>query len=32
PMMEATMAYATLGEVMQVGRELFGDWKEPVLI
>ena len=32
PMMDAVMAYATLGEVMDVGREIFGSWKEPVLI
>ncbi|MBI2648682.1 MAG: methylmalonyl-CoA mutase, partial [Thaumarchaeota archaeon] len=32
PMMEAVKAYATLGEVIQVGREIFGTWKEPVLI
>ncbi len=24
PMMDAVMAYATLGEIMQVGREIFG--------
>jgi methylmalonyl-CoA mutase, N-terminal domain len=32
PMMDAVMAYASLGEIMQVGREVFGDWKEPMLI
>ncbi|MGA2665518.1 MAG: methylmalonyl-CoA mutase family protein [Nitrososphaerales archaeon] len=32
PMMDAVMAYATLGEIMQVGREIFGTWREPVLI
>jgi methylmalonyl-CoA mutase N-terminal domain/subunit len=32
PMMEAVMAYATLGEIMQVGREIFGGWKEPIII
>ena len=26
------MAYASLGEIMEVGREIFGGWKEPVLI
>jgi hypothetical protein len=30
--MDAVMSYATLGEIMQVGREIFGTWKEPVLI
>ena len=32
PMMDAVMAYATLGEIMQVGREIFGGWKEPIII
>jgi len=32
PMMDAVMEYATLGEIMQVGREIFGSWKEPLLI
>lgn len=32
PMMDAVIAYASLGEIMQVGREIFGEWKEPVLI
>lgn len=32
PMMDAVMSYATLGEIMQVGREIFGNWKEPLLI
>jgi len=32
PMMDAVMAYATLGEIMQVGREVFGGWKEPIII
>jgi methylmalonyl-CoA mutase N-terminal domain/subunit len=32
PMMDAVMAYATLGEIMQVGRDVFGSWKEPVII
>ncbi len=32
PMMDAVMEYATLGEIMQVGREIFGPWKEPLLI
>jgi len=29
PMLEAVKAYATLGEITQVGREIFGEWKEP---
>jgi methylmalonyl-CoA mutase N-terminal domain/subunit len=32
PMMDAVMAYATLGEIMQVGREIFGSWKEPMIV
>ena len=32
PMMDAVMAYASLGEIMDVGREVFGSWKEPLLI
>jgi methylmalonyl-CoA mutase N-terminal domain/subunit len=32
PMMDAVVAYASLGEIMEVGREIFGGWKEPVLI
>ncbi len=32
PMMDAVMAYATLGEIMQVGRDFFGGWKEPIII
>jgi methylmalonyl-CoA mutase N-terminal domain/subunit len=32
PMMDAVMAYATLGEIMQVGREIFGTWKEPMIV
>ncbi len=32
PMMDAVMAYATLGEIMQVGRDVFGGWKEPIII
>jgi methylmalonyl-CoA mutase N-terminal domain/subunit len=30
-MLEAVKNYATLQEIMDVGREVFGDWKEPVL-
>lgn len=32
PMMEAVMNYATLGEIVDVGRKVFGEWKEPLLI
>jgi methylmalonyl-CoA mutase, N-terminal domain len=32
PMMDAVMAYATLGEIVQVGREVFGTWSEPQLV
>jgi methylmalonyl-CoA mutase N-terminal domain/subunit len=32
PMLEAVMEYATLGEVVDVGRRVFGTWKEPVLL
>ncbi|MGA2199378.1 MAG: methylmalonyl-CoA mutase family protein [Nitrososphaerales archaeon] len=32
PMMDAVMAYATLGEIMQVGRDVFGTWSEPALV
>jgi methylmalonyl-CoA mutase N-terminal domain/subunit len=32
PMMEAVIAYATLGEIMQVGRDVFGGWKEPIIV
>jgi methylmalonyl-CoA mutase N-terminal domain/subunit len=31
PMLEAVKAYATLQEIMDVGRKAFGGWKEPVL-
>jgi methylmalonyl-CoA mutase N-terminal domain/subunit len=32
PMLDAVMQYATLGEVIGVGREVFGSWTEPVII
>ena len=32
PMMEAVEAYATLGEIVQVGREVYGEWKEPMIV
>ncbi len=31
PMLEAVKANATLQEIMDVGREVFGGWKEPLL-
>ncbi len=31
PMLEAVRNYATLQEIMDVGRRVFGGWKEPVL-
>ncbi len=32
PMLSAVRAYSTLGEIMDVGREVFGEWKEPSLL
>jgi methylmalonyl-CoA mutase, N-terminal domain len=32
PLMDAVAAYATLGEIVQVGREVFGTFKEPQII
>jgi methylmalonyl-CoA mutase N-terminal domain/subunit len=32
PMLKAVLEYATLGEVVQVGREIFGTWREPVIL
>ncbi len=32
PILKAVKSYATLQEIMDVGREVFGGWKEPVLI
>lgn len=32
PMMEAVMQYATLGEIVSTGREVFGTWKEPMIL
>ena len=32
PMMEAVRAYATLGEVVDVGRKVWGSWTEPAII
>jgi methylmalonyl-CoA mutase N-terminal domain/subunit len=32
PMMEAVKSYATLGEIVEVGRQIFGEWKEPSIL
>jgi len=32
PMIKAVRAYATLGEIMDVGRKIFGDYKEPPIL
>jgi methylmalonyl-CoA mutase N-terminal domain/subunit len=32
PMLKAVKSYATLGEIINVGREVFGDWKEPSIL
>jgi methylmalonyl-CoA mutase N-terminal domain/subunit len=32
PMLDAVMEYATLGEIVEVGRKVWGEWKEPMLI
>ncbi len=32
PMLKAVKSYATLGEIVEVGREVFGDWKEPSIL
>ena len=32
PMIRAVKAYATLGEIMDVGRKVFGDYKEPPIL
>ena len=29
PMLKAVKSYATLGEIVDVGKRVFGDWKEP---
>jgi methylmalonyl-CoA mutase N-terminal domain/subunit len=29
PMLKAVKSYATLGEIVEVGRQVFGEWKEP---
>jgi methylmalonyl-CoA mutase N-terminal domain/subunit len=32
PMLKAVKSYATLGEIVEVGRQVFGEWKEPSII
>lgn len=32
PIIKAVRAYATLGEIMDVGRKVFGDYKEPPIL
>ncbi len=32
PLVKAVRAYATLGEIMDVGRKVFGDYKEPPIL
>ena len=32
PMLEAVVAYGTLGEIIEVGRSAFGEWKEPIIL
>jgi methylmalonyl-CoA mutase, N-terminal domain len=32
PMMDAVMGYATLGEIVEAGRKIFGIWKEPQIV
>jgi methylmalonyl-CoA mutase N-terminal domain/subunit len=32
PIINAVRAYATLGEIMDVGRKVFGDYKEPPIL
>jgi methylmalonyl-CoA mutase N-terminal domain/subunit len=31
-MLKAVKSYATLGEIVDVGREVFGEWKEPSIL
>ena len=31
PMLDAVRSYATLQEIMDVGRDVFGGWKEPMI-
>jgi methylmalonyl-CoA mutase N-terminal domain/subunit len=32
PMLDAVTQYATLGEIIQVGRNVFGTWTEPMIV
>jgi methylmalonyl-CoA mutase N-terminal domain/subunit len=32
PMLRAVKSYATLGEIVDVGRQVFGEWKEPSIL
>lgn len=32
PMLKAVEAYATLGEIIDVGKQVFGEWKEPSIL
>jgi methylmalonyl-CoA mutase N-terminal domain/subunit len=32
PMLRAVRSYATLGEIVEVGRQVFGEWKEPSIL
>ena len=32
PMMDAVMSYATLGEIISVGRRIWGSWREPAIL
>lgn len=32
PMMDAVVRYATLGEVVDVGKKVFGSWREPAIL
>jgi methylmalonyl-CoA mutase N-terminal domain/subunit len=32
PMLKAVKSYATLGEIVEVGRQVFGEWKEPSIL
>ncbi|MBI2125749.1 MAG: methylmalonyl-CoA mutase family protein [Thaumarchaeota archaeon] len=32
PIMKAVKVYATLGEIVDIGRDVFGEWREPSLV
>ena len=32
PMLKAVKSYATLGEIVDVGKQVFGDWREPSIL